>query len=785
MDNKEVILLKKALERQKKARRQAEKILEDKSMELYFVNHHLKEANSKLENLINEKNSEIEGVFINIIDAYVVMGLDSKVINMNTAAKEMLEFDHTLESVKLTRFIHPDFVTYTEESMLHLMQVGTLQNYQAKIIINDTTEKWVQINCSLIYNNQNKPIAAQGIIRDITKETEAKILISKQKKQLDVIVDNSPIGIVLTVNGVITKTNDAFSHMLGFTSHELKNTSLKTISEPESSNDENCLFDQIENGELDKFTTIFRFTKKNGSKILAKTMMTAITKDVGKTNYQVAIIEDISKEFEADRKIKASEDRLSKLISNLQTGVLLEDEFGKIALINQKFCDLHNITKSIEQLKGVDCKASVENTKNYFKQPEKVVKRIEEILAKKETVLSDELEMIDGTILERDYIAINSEGDNEGHLWTYRDVTFNKKYHTNLELQREKYYGIINNMNLGLVELDIDGVIQFVNDSFCLMCGFNKEELFGKKPHNIFNIKDTELFNKKKKQRLKGFSNSYETEIVDKHKNIKYWFISGGPRYNDLGLVVGSIGVFLDITKQKNLELQKEKLLRKLEVSNQGLEDYAHIVSHDLKSPLRSISALATWLIDDYKDVLDEGGKQYLELLQEKVASMDKLIHGILEYSTVNISEHDSSEVNLNAVISEIAGAIYIPDHVELVVTKELPTIDADRTKMYQLFQNIISNAVVHIEREVGVVEVLFKEEVDLWHFTISDNGIGIPKEYHKKIFDIFQSIGNKERSTGIGLSIVKKIIDYYGGRVWIDSVVGEGTQFHFTIMKN
>jgi len=170
--------------------------------------------------------------------------------------------------------------------------------------------------------------------------------------------------------------------------------------------------------------------------------------------------------------------------------------------------------------------------------------------------------------------------------------------------------------------------------------------------------------------------------------------------------------------------------------------------------------------------------------MQEKVASMDKLIHGILEYSTVNNSALDQSKVDLNEVIEQIGETIFIPEHVHLTVPQKLPTILADAIKMHQLFQNIIGNAVVHIEREKGLVEVLFSETASHWSFIIKDNGVGIPKEYHKKIFEIFQSIGNKERSTGIGLSIVKKIIDRYGGVIWVDSEVGVGTAFHFTISK-
>ncbi|TDT47592.1 PAS domain S-box-containing protein [Maribacter spongiicola] len=785
MDNKEVLLLKKALERQKKARQQAENILEQKSKELYDVTSHLRESNNKLENLLSEKTSELDGVFINIIDPYVVMDLQFNVINMNRSAKEFLGFDHVEKLVNLSQFIHPDFLDYTQESMASMLEVGSLKNYRAKIFVAEGEEKWVQINASLIYDKHRRPIAAQGIIRDITQETEVKRLVAEQKAQLDIIVENSPLGIVLSIDGKIVKTNSTFTNMLGYKELGLKNVTFKSISEPENELENSLSLDKMCAGELDEFTEIWKFKKNDGSTIMAKTMMTAIHDEHRKKDYQVAIIEDISKQLEADRKLKASENRLSALISNLQTGVLLEDEDGKIALTNQMFCNIFDIKDNPENLIGIDCEESEQENKKFFKKPKAFVNRIQEILAKKETVLADELEMIDGRILARDFIPIKNDGDYKGHLWAYQDITISKNYRKNLETQREKYGSIIANMNLGLVEVDNEDVIQMVNQSFCTMSGFEREELIGEVASNIVKVKDRSIIKEKNQNRLDGRSESYEVEVIDKNQNIKHWLISGAPRYDDAGAIIGSIGIHLDITDQKLLEIQKEKLLKDLENSNQGLQEYAHIVSHDLKSPLRSISALATWLSDDYKDVLDEGGRQNLELMQEKVASMDKLIHGILEYSTANSSALDDSKVDLNTVITDIGETIYIPEHVQLVVPVPLPTIMADRIKMHQVFQNIIGNAVVHIEREVGLVEVLYKDDGDFWQFTISDNGVGIPEEYHKKIFDIFQSIGNNERSTGIGLSIVKKIVDRYQGSVWVDSVVGEGTQFHFTIKKD
>ncbi|APQ18359.1 PAS domain-containing sensor histidine kinase [Maribacter hydrothermalis] len=784
MDNTEVILLKKALLRQKEARKQAERILEEKSKELYDVSSHLKDINSKLENLLSEKTSELDGIFINIIDPYVVMDMSFNVINMNTSAKEFLGFDHTKNLINLSEFIHPEFLAYTQESMQSLLQVGTLSNYRAKILTKNAGEKWVQISASLVYDKNRNPIAAQGIIRDITQETEVKSLLVEQKKQLDLIVENSPLGIVLSVNGEIIKANNAFVEMLGYTEFELRKRSLKELSEPEDPTIGKSLLEQMNAGEIDSFKAVKKFTKKDNSKILAKTMVTAITKNKGKSDYQVAIIEDISRQLESERKLKASENRLSALISNLQTGVLLEDEDGKIALTNQMFCNIFNINETPKDLIGTDCRGYAEISKNVFKNSKNFMSRIEEILEKKETILADELEMTDGKVLARDFIPIDNEGDYKGHLWAYNDITISKKYRKNLEAQREKYGSIIANMNLGLVEVDNEDVIQMVNQSFCKMSGFEMDELIGKVASKLIKINDDCIITTKNQDRREGKSESYEVEVIDKSQNKKHWLISGAPRYDDTGRVIGSIGIHLDITEHKELELQKEKLLLDLENSNQGLQEYAHIVSHDLKSPLRSISALATWLFEDYKDVLDEGGRQNLELMQEKVASMDKLIQGILEYSTANNSALSDSKIDLNTIISDIRETIYIPEHVDLVVPKQLPSIMADRTKLYQVFQNIIGNAVVHIERDVGIVEVLFKDLGEYWQFTISDNGVGIPEEYHKKIFEIFQSIGNNERSTGIGLSIVKKIVDRYHGDVWVDSVVGEGTQFHFTIKK-
>ena len=341
-------------------------------------------------------------------------------------------------------------------------------------------------------------------------------------------------------------------------------------------------------------------------------------------------------------------------------------------------------------------------------------------------------------------------------------------------------------MNLGLVEVNPQGIIQFVNNRYCEMIGYQKHELINENVNYIMGLdeKNQALVDAQLTKRQEGHSDSYQIEITNQKGDKMYWMISGAPTYDESGKISGSIGVHLDITEQKKLELHKEFLVKELEESNKGLQEYAHIVSHDLKSPLRSVSALVDWLCQDYADKLDENGMFNLQMIQEKIEGMDRLIGGILKYSTLSSNNLENVDVDLNKVIKEIREIIFIPENVRITTAKTLPTIKADKTMVHQLFQNFLSNAVVHIDKPDGVVEVDFEDLGSHWQFSVKDNGVGIPPEYHQKIFQIFQSIGNKPKATGIGLSIVKKVIDRYQGKVWLESEIGEGTTFYFTLIK-
>ncbi|MEP4948058.1 MAG: PAS domain-containing protein, partial [Flavobacteriaceae bacterium] len=319
MDSNEISILKRALAREKRARKTAENLLESKAKELYDATLHLREANGRLETLLSDGGTRIDNAFVNIIDPYVVMDMMSNVINMNTSAKEFLGYDHAKEKICLSDLVHPDYLEYTAESFQTLLQVGILKNYNAKIITKGLEERFVNINASLVYNENGSPIAAQGVIRDITHEVEIKQLLESQKKQQDIIVENSSLGILLIVKEKIIKANKAFIELLGYPEIELKKKSLNDISSLEDSNLYDDLFQKSLESDTKKFAIVRKFRKKNGKTLYGKTSMSSVLDSKGEIEYSVAMIEDITHEKISEEKLRASEERMATLIKNLQT----------------------------------------------------------------------------------------------------------------------------------------------------------------------------------------------------------------------------------------------------------------------------------------------------------------------------------------------------------------------------------------------------------------------------------------------------------------------------------
>ena len=294
-------------------------------------------------------------------------------------------------------------------------------------------------------------------------------------------------------------------------------------------------------------------------------------------------------------------------------------------------------------------------------------------------------------------------------------------------------------------------------------------------------ISSEELFvaNQKLREESKA-----QQEILDSLKLVIKSLQLKAPQKNE-NLDVIELANYL---KEQSEELNKvreeqETFLKSLENKNEILSNYAHMVSHDLKSPLRNINTLLNFILEE-KPELASQCKEYISLILNNLEKMDALINGILNYSTLDKEQFGKEVIDLNLLLTQLTEVIYIPEHIELQVPKNFPTIYGDTVRVQQIFQNILQNAINSIEKEKGLIKIDYKDRENFWEFSIKDNGYGIPQHQFEKIFRIFEKIDNDQQATGIGLSIVKKIIDFYDGKIWLESELDKGTTFYFTLPK-
>jgi signal transduction histidine kinase len=229
----------------------------------------------------------------------------------------------------------------------------------------------------------------------------------------------------------------------------------------------------------------------------------------------------------------------------------------------------------------------------------------------------------------------------------------------------------------------------------------------------------------------------------------------------------------------ETLERQADELAR----TNAALEEFAHVVSHDLKAPLRGISYLSKWIGEDCREILPEESRAHLALLEERTRRMGRLIDGVLAYSRA-ARRRSPERIDAEAVVAEVIDSLGPLDTASVRIEGELPTIRYDRTQLMQVFQNLIGNAVQHLGKPSGEVVVSCQERADAYEFVVRDDGVGIPESQRERIFRMFHTLDPSNETTGVGLCIVKKIVEGNGGVISVGSGDGTGASFRFRVPK-
>ncbi len=370
------------------------------------------------------------------------------------------------------------------------------------------------------------------------------------------------------------------------------------------------------------------------------------------------------------------------------------------------------------------------------------------------------------------------------------EIVERKKAEAALQQERNTAQMYLDLAGVMFILLDNNQVLRLVNRKGCELTGYTEGELLGQ---NWFDISLTPENRPTYKKIFDDFvtgkealTEYIETDLLTKDGKIKRIAWHNTSLKDGNGNITGTLSSGEDITERVRAEKSQKELNEKLERINKELNEFSYVVSHDLKAPLRGIGSLATWLIDDYGEKLDPDAKESLDLMVGRVKRMSDLIDGLLLLAKLGSTEGEPKDVFLPALVKDVVDFINPPKSISILIADNLPMVRCDQTRIQQVFQNLLSNAIKYMDKPQGKVTVEAHDKDEFWEFSVQDNGPGIDKKYHEKIFQIFQTLAPRDThdSTGVGLTIVKKIVESYGGRVRVDSAPGMGSTFFFTLPK-
>ena len=703
-------------------------------------------------------------------DPLIRIDLQGNILKLNPAAENFSEFYFN------NRY-------YTSAEFWHEIAVQIDTEKEREVVEAKSRDKW--------YSFVIKPLLENGYLniygRDVTeqKEKEEQLLI------LSSIAAQNTHGVVISdKEGRIEWINKSFENITGYTIDEIKGKKPGSILQGKETNKETVeyLRNKVHAGE--PFICEILNYHKSGKPYWLRIQGQALKDSEGKVIKYFAIEEDITNEKETQQKLKEFESRFRLALEKLGDNVWEHDyKTGKTFFSNPT-----------SHFLGYNFNDSTDNDKQWWESVYRedlnlLVENNKKILNQEIDHYALEYRMFhrDGSIkwvLDRGVVI---EKDTYGKplkiIGTHTDVTEQKNTEQALKLKEEKYRNIIANINLGLLEVDNDEKIQYANQRFCTMSGFELDELIGRKASEMFvREEDRNLIEDKNRIRKQNVSDAYEIPAITKSGENKWWLISGAPNYNDRGELIGSIGIHLDITEQKKLELDLIEAKNNAETSSRLKESFLANMSHEIRTPLNAVIGM---IREFSRETLSQ--KQSLYIKNAALASQHLLstLNDILDISKIesgqmvlSLRPFDFKEVIIDSI------AILAPSAQEkmLKITSEIsqmlaPAYMGDSNRIRQVLLNIINNAIKFTEEGTVTIECMVagvKNDTHHIKIKISDTGIGMDESFVKNIFDKFSqddfSAARKHGGTGLGMTIVNELVHLMNGTIGVTSSLSVGT---------
>jgi PAS domain S-box-containing protein len=628
----------------------------------------------------------------------------------------------------------------------------------------------------------------------LQQEHEATLKINDavraSQQEFSSAFEYASIGMALvSLDGKFTRVNSSLCKLLGYTAEELIGMTFQEITHPDDLNTDLEYVKQMLSGEIDSYSMEKRYFHKDGSIIWINLSGSKVKDAEGKPLYFIAQIENINEWKKAQTELLQQKDRISNILEGTHAGTWEWNVQTGETRFNEVWAELIGYT--LEELQPINI-----NTWSKFVHPDDLAesdRRLNACFNREVDFYECEARMKhkDGHyvwVLDRGKVmSWTADGKPLWMFGTHLDISRSKQLELQLAENEAKFRGIFNSTFQFIGFLKLDGELLEANKTALDFAGLTVDDVKGKKFWDCYWWQKDEQTKIDLQHAITkaaaGEMVVYEVEVLGLNKQIITILFSLKPLFDASGKVVAIIpeGRPIDEIVQARHQLEQK---------NEELEQFAAIAAHDLKEPLRMVGNFMSLLKAKHSSQLDSTALKYVDFAVNGSQRMSQLINDLLDYAKVGSEQVPFESIDPEPMLLDILSLnnSLITEKGAKVSWSDLPNFRGQQTAIKLLFQNLIMNGIKYQEPDhAPVIHITGKELADCWLFSVEDNGIGIPAQYHEKIFQVFSRLHSKDKygGTGMGLATCKKIVTIHGGRIWVESKEGEGSCFHFTISKS
>jgi len=729
-----------------------------------------------------------------------VKSRDGRYLGVNRAWEEFFGVSRASFLGKQVQDLYPQNPAIAEK---HLEMDGQLwrnpggQSYEATVTARDGRLRDTIYYKATFANGSGEVAGLLGAIVDITarKQAEASLLESERRFRRTFELAGSGVAHI-GMDRRFLRVNRRLCEILGYPQDELLRLTGRQISHPDDLDVINAQRPRLYAGEIDSVRVEKRYLRKDGSIVWVSFTMVVERDAAGKPQYEIAFFDDITARKQAEAALRESEERFRSVVDSANDGILVYDK--QLNVIAGNLAAERILGLPLANIIGAAGFTSLLPCVHADGSPILPDERPTRLTVKSGKPLTGQIVGIYRADGSMNWVSVNTgflrrPGDTDwyGVVSTIGDITKQRHAEIALSASEALYRQTFELATAGIAHVDLSGRFMKVNRRLCEILGYGEQELIGRPVKEISHPEDRNLTDSQRMRVRSGEKPSvrFEKRYIRKSGAIVWVDLSVALACDASGVPQYEIALFDDITERKKAEAALREAHEELKRSNAELEQFAYVASHDLQEPLRMVSSYTQLLMRRYGDKFDGDAKDFTAFIVDGATRMKQLIEDLLAYSRVGTRDRNfkpvEAESSLKRALTNLRAAIQ--DSGATVTQDKLPTIHCDEVQLAQLFQNLIGNALKFRKPDVApAVHVGAAEQGAEWEFMVRDNGIGIEPQYFERIFMVFQRLHDKGEypGTGIGLAIVKKVVERHGGRIWVQSQPGAGTTFHFTMPK-